>query len=367
MMLDDVVDILGRSKAYAIYRLPFANEFTIVAQVDDATKFFYSISEIDGERGFLMIPFSVGLECPIVFIRPDVKCSFKIQEIGDELVESGNYLNKFVKTDLNRNKDSYEGVFSKFHSVLQAKQFDKLVLSRKETFRLCGYECDNKGALSLFISACALYPRMMVYLCKTESGDFWLGCTPEILLSGGKSHYRTVALAGTMKWNGEKAEWSNKNIEEQRIVADYVRQVITPLASVVEEEGPYTSRAGQLLHLKTEFHFSPKPNVCLCDIVSKLHPTPAVCGLPKREALDFIIRNEGYDREYYSGVVGMFDAIGETNLYVNLRCSKLSAIPNNQETLVTLYAGGGLLDSSVLESEWVETEEKLKTIGNVFN
>jgi isochorismate synthase len=82
--------------------------------------------------------------------------------------------------------------------------------------------------------------------------------------------------------------------------------------------------------------------------------------MPKQESLHFIGKNEGYDRGYYSGVVGMLDPNGKTDLYVNLRCANITGHK------IVLYAGGGILASSDMESEWQETEEKMKTIGNVL-
>ena len=91
-----------------------------------------------------------------------------------------------------------------------------------------------------------------------------------------------------------------------------------------------------------------------------LHPSPAVCGLPKREAFHFILHNESVPRRYYSGFQGLLGVGGMTHLYVSLRC--MSIHPNHYR----LYAGGGLLSDSDEESEWQETEAKLNTMRNVL-
>ena len=98
----------------------------------------------------------------------------------------------------------------------------------------------------------------------------------------------------------------------------------------------------------------------LFQLLKVLHPTPAVCGLPKEEAYRFILENEGYDRCYYSGFIGWLDPDGRTDLYVNLRCMHI------EEEQLTLYAGGGLLASSELNDEWLETEKKLQTIKRLI-
>ncbi len=338
----NIAELFVAEKSIALYRLPFSDEFTVVVQ--DRRK---ATSETDG---FVMMPFAESEAHPTVVISPDriINCKFRVEE---NLYHTEKEIENVVLPD-----ECYNSAFEKFSKALNDGIFEKLVLSRCEKI-----QTEKSDAFNSFLRACAAYPRMMVYLAKTPTTGIWLGCTPEILLSGEKSHYRTVALAGTMPAADKDIRdlaWSEKNKEEQAVVASYIRSRLSALASVIEEEGPYTSKAGNLVHLKSEFHFSPKPSCSLGDIISSLHPTPAVCGLPKDEALAFILKNEGYDRSYYSGIVGMLDFSGTTNLYVNLRCVNLS------EGIA--YAGGGLLRQSDVQSEWNETEEKLKTIKKIL-
>lgn len=338
----NIAELFVSEESIALYRLPFSDEFTVVIQ--DRRK---ATSETDG---FVMMPFAESEAHPTVVISPDriVNCKYCIDDFSNlPDKEIGN-------TTLP--DECYKSAFEKFSKALNDGIFEKLVLSRCE--KIHSEIIDVFGS---FMKACAAYPRMMVYLAKTPATGIWLGCTPEILLSGEKSHYRTVALAGTMAADDNDIRnlvWSEKNKEEQAVVASYIRSRLNVLATVIEEEGPYTSKAGNLVHLKSEFHFSPKPSCSLTDIINSLHPTPAVCGLPKDEALAFILKNEAYDRSYYSGIVGMLDSSGTTNLYVNLRCANLSD--------GIAYAGGGLLRQSDVRSEWNETEEKLKTIKKIL-
>ncbi len=340
--LKDIAELFGLEESVALYRLPFSDEFTVVIQ--DWQK------ASPATDGFVMMPFAESEVHPTVVISPDrvINCKFRVE---DNLYHTEKEIENVVLPD-----ECYNSAFEKFSKALNDGIFEKLVLSRCEKIH-----SENIDAFSSFLKACAAYPRMMVYLAKTPATGIWLGCTPEILLSGEKSHYRTVALAGTMAADDNDIRnlvWSEKNKEEQAVVASYIRSRLNALATVIEEEGPYTSKAGNLVHLKSEFHFSPKPSCSLADIIGSLHPTPAVCGLPKDEALAFILKNEGYDRSYYSGIVGMLDSSGTTNLYVNLRCANLS------EGIA--FAGGGLLRQSDVRSEWNETEEKLKTIKKIL-
>lgn len=347
--------LLDTDLPFAAYRLPFADEYRIVAHHstadDDAVR--VDISHLDGVKGFVMLPFSPYSNHDAILIRADEDYMVKVPKLANDMTCD---IDVHDAVSHENPTQEYKTAFARFHSAISSGMFGKLVLSRSSEMTLGDIDMAD-----MFVRACNLYPRMMVYMCRHADGQIWIGCTPEILLSGSKSHYRTVALAGTMKDTGNEVPWSEKNRDEQRIVAEYVKSRISPYSSVVEEEGPYTSRAGQLLHLKTEFHFTPRPDVSVAQLVADIHPTPAVCGIPQHEALRFILDNEGIDRSYYAGVVGMLDPASQTDLYVNLRCARIVS------GKATLYAGGGILLKSDLDMEWYETEEKMKTIKRTFS
>ena len=202
----------------------------------------------------------------------------------------------------------------------------------------------------------------------------WLTATPEILLEGIGNQWRTIALAGTMKLEGddllgegEHMTWSTKNIQEQRYVATYLMNCLERVADDIHEEGPRTVRAANLVHLRSDFTFTLSDNERVGDVLQLLHPTPAVCGLPKQDAYDFILSNEHTPRLYYSGFMGPLNLKSqtsnlksETHLYVSLRCMQVT------DTQYRLYAGGGLLKDSVEEQEWMETEAKMETMRRVL-
>jgi isochorismate synthase len=208
---------------------------------------------------------------------------------------------------------------------------------------------------------------MFIALVSTPKSGCWLTATPEILLEGTTVAWRTIALAGTMKLEGEHLSgegetltWSTKNIQEQRIVATYITECLERFTGEFHEEGPRTVRAANLVHLRSDFTFSLPDNLHLGDLLHTLHHTPAVCGLPKRDTFEFITHNEHTPRRYYSGFMGILDPAAETHLYVSLRCMN---IEGNQ---YHLYAGGGLLKDIQEEQEWAETEAKLETMRRIL-
>ena len=339
-----------------IYRLPYSSE-AIRIDGDSVTR-LHSIDELRGRKGFVMIPYDLEAGHDILLFEGVPQLS----SIPQQSTSSHQH-----PTLATQNPTQYATAYSAFINALQKGEFKKLVLSRTSEWKWNGKE---DKLMEAFYRACSLYPRMMIYLAQIPGEGAWMGCTPEILVSGSGNHYRTMALAGTMSvpetMPVKNIVWSDKNRKEQEIVADYIRESITPYARIIEEEGPYTSRAGQLVHLKTEFHLAPMPSemdhsifnskLSILNLIKALHPTPAVCGLPAKEAAALIRENEGYDRSYYSGVVGMLDEEHETNLFVNLRCGHFLG------DKTTLYAGGGILKDSNLGAEWNETNWKMNTI-----
>ncbi len=88
-----------------------------------------------------------------------------------------------------------------------------------------------------------------------------------------------------------------------------------------------------------------------------MHPTSAVCGMPRQAAIDFLAAEEGYDRGHYCGFLGPVGIGGRSTLYVNLRSAQF--IGND----LWLYVGAGVTGESDPAAEWQETVEKTKTLG----
>ena len=366
--IQNLLDCLTRSRlSFALYRLPWTDECYFVLQQSGDVEQLADIRELNKKKGFVMAPFLQSDHHPLIVIRPDITAydwdeiseAISSLECADALLTCKNQTEKlspFVSEETD--KERYTQAFERFITPLQKKHFQKLVLSRSSTKHIN----DDFSPLAAFVRACNNYPRMMIYLCHTPVSGTWVGSTPVILLSGHGKEWHTVALAGTMPMQNEvmPMDWDKKNQDEQGYVADYIRRIIKKFGNKMNEKGPYTARAGQLVHLKTDFYFLLKNTDNIGNLLQELHPTPAVCGLPKEDAFRFILENEGYDRSYYSGFIGWLDTEGHTDLYVNLRCMEIKP----GET--TLYAGGGILASSEIESEWTETGDKMNTMKSIL-
>ncbi len=363
-----LIDRMTQSKTcFALYRLPWTDEPILVLQGDTNTCTMNELNSLNGQKGFVMAPFVTSEKHPIVLIRPDW-IGHQWHGIADVLQEFSQTFqeekicrkeNQPVQSiETSQLKQVYQQAFEEFIEPLHKRHFQKLVLSRSAQTDLP----EGFSALETFVRACNSYPRMMISLCHTPVTGTWLGSTPEIILSGQQNEWHTVALAGTMTIQNEviPTEWSHKNQEEQALVSNYIRNILKNFGCKVSENGPYTARAGHLVHLKTDFSFQFKTPELIGQLLTELHPTPAVCGLPKKDAYAFIPCHEGYDREYYSGIIGWLDPMNDTTLYVNLRCMHI------QDTTATLYAGGGILPQSTPDTEWEETMFKMNTMQNIL-
>lgn len=354
-MIDKLIE---QGRSFAVWRIPGEDKLHFRMQSTGKSCLLYDINELNGRSGFVIAPFNVSERHPIVLIEPD-SLEFSSESIDSFIRMKTSFHSDETELSSEWNeKERYAYRFSLFTKPLLDGTQDKLVLSRSLSIKRENGFSPNEA----FKAAVKRYVRSYVYLCHTPETGTWLGSTPEILLSGERGAWHTVALAGTQPIvdGNTPTNWDKKNIEEQQIVASYIKDRLSSLAIKADERGPYTARAGEVCHLKSDFFFSlPNPEK-LGELLKLLHPTPAVCGLPKMEAYDFIIKNEGYDRSYYSGFIGWLDPKGRSDLYVNLRCMNIG------ECNLTLYAGGGLLAASKLEEEWHETEIKLDTMRRLI-
>ncbi|WP_232066376.1 chorismate-binding protein [Hymenobacter sp. BT18] len=262
---------------------------------------------------------------------------------------------------------TYEALVTAGVAAIEAGTVRKVVSSRAVRQPLpAGFD-----VLAAFDDLQTRYPNAFVSLVSAPGAGTWLGATPEVLAEIDEDRvFRTMALAGTQPLLPglipATAKWAQKDIEEHALVARYIVNCFKQLRlREYDERGPRTIVAGQMLHLRTDFavHLTQVPFPTLgTDMLRLLHPTPAVGGVPRQPALDFLRTHEGYDRAYYAGFLGPVNlpASGVTQLFVNLRCLQLRP----QEAI--LYAGTGLTIDSDPAREWQETELKLRTVGAIL-
>ena len=362
--------------AFAIYKLPHDRMATLMIQRQKDAVTSVELSTLNGESGFLLSPFMLTTEEPCILIAPDECYTVPFDQLGDadwqqRLKQLEPCLHKCGTVQDEDGREAYHKAFSRCYEALCEGRVEKVVLARTSFEPLRGHT-----PYEMFLQACRDYPRMFVALVSTPVSGTWLMASPELLLENeqqSSNRWHTMALAGTMRLEGEQLQfdnprqdgvqdirWSQKNIQEQRLVATYVRQCLQRLDAEVEETGPFTKRAADLVHLCSDFHAVTNGTKAVGEIVASLHPTPAVCGLPKWEARELLLRSEPASRHFYSGFCGPLNIDSQTKLFVSLRCMEIGSDGYR------LYAGGGLLKDSVEEQEWQETEAKMQTMRRLL-
>lgn len=211
---------------------------------------------------------------------------------------------------------------------------------------------------------CKAYPDACVHLFVHRDAGIWLGASPEVLLDFKKEILQTTALAATRKCDDENLTdvcWNAKEIEEHELVSDFIADVLwhQPGVAWLEENCIETIQAGAVIHMLTRFQATIEGNLDWVNLLGKLHPTPAVCGLPVKAARQAIEQNEPHQRSFYTGFLGSYKA-NEARLYVNLRCLQWF------REKVNVYVGGGLTALSEIDSEWEETSHKGETILKIL-
>ncbi len=358
---------------FVAYRKPQSIEVQAFLQQEEG---LFTTEDLS-ESGFVFAPFDDHKKVILIPEEVSEKLIFE-QVVSEEISTSGSSNEEKISEE---KRKAHIQLVEKAVSVLRSGEMDKVVLSRKEEVKL-----EEKDPLDLFQELLKTYPTAFVYLWYHPETGCWLAATPETLLKVEGSRFKTMALAGTQKFQGSTdVSWGEKEKQEQLFVTESILENLEKVGvslNGVQRSEVYTAKAGSLLHLKTDISGRLQdPRAGLKKIITALHPTPAVCGLPKEKAKKFILSNEGYDREFYTGYLGelnlqknvqrsrtrrnvenlAYRAVKkETDLYVNLRCMKIEA------GKAILFVGGGITKDSDPEAEWEETVNKSQTMKKVL-
>ncbi len=259
---------------------------------------------------------------------------------------------KFVFKETLEEKQKHIDLVTKAINEIHQGTFEKVVLSRKITIK------EVVNPFKSFANMVTRYPSAFCYLFYHPKVGTWLAATPETLFQSNGNNFQTMALAGTQPFKKGEIHWLSKEKEEQQIVTDTIVQQLQGYAEKIEVSAPKTVQAGKVMHLCTMIKGKIKENKAF-EIIQRLHPTPAVCGYPTDKAHKFIIENELYNRQYYTGYCGWVSNNNQA-LYVNLRCMQITA----NETF--LYVGGGITKDSIPEKEYEETQNKAQTMITIL-
>lgn len=336
---------LDGNAPFVFYRKPHSDVVNAVIQNDDSLNYGDGLSV----AGFVFAPFDDREKSYIIRNDNSAKLSFSYKSAAHKPTKK-----QFTSTE-NTGKKTYIDLVQKAIHFINNSDTQKIVLSRKELVDIC-----NLDIYAILEKLLNYYQQAFVYIWFHPKTGLWMGASPEILLEVEENRFKTMALAGTQGYDGTmNVIWGSKERQEQQFVTDYIKQKLKGLKLEIRE--PITIKAGPLLHICSEIKGKLTATNDLYSLISTLHPTPAVCGIPKVNAKQFILNNENYKREFYTGYLGEIGSgLSKNYLYVNLRCMKVN------DTGVNIYVGGGITKDSIPENEWDETYIKSQVIRSVL-
>jgi len=371
-----ISDALNQKQSFSLWKTPGKNQKNLI--VSNAIQEVDDFVLEEGEAGFAFAPFLPDSKKYLFPADYHYQFENEVQVKGSlldstftnaKIAEQGGHPNFHYNFHYN----SYPGkngqgefaqlVNKGIHEIIDGR-FEKVVPSRYKDITLT----ETFDLLRAFYSLCEKHPQALVSLVSSPQTGTWLGATPELLVSvDNQNIFKTIALAGTQPYHAgldlKSVAWTQKEIEEQALVCRYIINCFKKIRlREYEEHGPRTMVAGNLMHLKTvyEVDMTATNFPQLGSVMLKLlHPTSAVCGMPFDHALDFLVTNEGYDREFYSGYLGPVQVNNSSEIFVNLRCMQVF------EHHARIYAGAGVTIDSIPEKEFEETEIKMQSLQNL--
>ena len=243
--------------------------------------------------------------------------------------------------------------------ALESGQVQKVVLARSEEFS------SDSGPFDGIATAFRMRKQQAgctVFMVRRRGGQAFVGATPEELIRRSGKTISTMSLAGTRRRDaehdealGEELLKSEKDRHEQVLVTQAMTQALMPVVEeLVLARVPEIAKLADVQHLRTRLHGTLRGETDLFRLAEALHPTPAVGGLPRTEALAWISENEELDRGWYAGPIGWIRADGDGLFVVAIRSVLLNA------ERARAFVGCGLVEDSDPSSEWEESEAKLQ-------
>lgn len=350
-IFEKINEVYKENKPFVVYRKPNVN---IVSGffIDDDTLYYTSNFS---EPGFVFAPFNSN-EKAILF--PLEKADFFSEKLSySVLMDSEKEIPKNEAS-----KESHIKLVEKTVHEISSSDIKKIVVSRKEEVKNT-----NFNLIEVYKKLLQNYKNAFVYVWFHPKVGLWLGATPETLLDVNNSSFKTMSLAGTQVYKKTKnVVWKSKELDEQQLVTDFIKNQLQDVSSNLKIDKTETVKAGSLLHLKTKITGNLIQESTLKTLIRALHPTPAVCGLPRNKAKEFILQNENYNRDFYTGFLGEINLKSsqaeskKSSLFVNLRCMEI------KENFASIFVGGGITKDSNAEKEWEETVSKSKIMKRIL-
>lgn len=342
-------ELLAKNYPFCLYRFPNETSYNLAVAV--------GVLDFKASRQFWIAPFDAFTQAKDIFLEV-----LPVDLLSNDLLNQVKALPAKAPFEValapQTTTASYFEALDKLLERLNAGKLQKAILSRviHET------KPKDFDLLNSFENLCQQYPQAFTHICAHPELGIWMGATPELLLHKKESKISIMALAGTQAAQGEATyQWRAKEIEEHQLVGQHIEAVASQNnCTLKQKSNPENLLAGRVVHLCTQYEFEANEQFDLKDFLKKLHPTPAVGGLPVAAGLNAIHDLEPYNRKYYCGFLGEINEQQDAHLFVNLRCMQV----DNEK--IAIFVGGGITAASQAEEEWQETILKSKTMVDVL-
>lgn len=269
-----------------------------------------------------------------------------------------------------RLKDEYLDAVEDVTKRIREDEVQKVVIARslKLTFN------DNFSPATAIYNASMEQPES--YLFGLENGEkMFVGATPERLVKVENNKALSAGLAGSIRRGSNSLEdkelgdsllTDSKNLGEHKYVVEMIKKVFMQYCEDINvPTRPKLMKIRDIQHLYSPIEGNLKKGSSLFELVQALHPTPALGGEPRQDAIRIIRESEQMNRGYYAAPIGWINAEGDGEFAVGIR----SALVENEHAY--LYAGGGIVAESSSLDEFEETRVKfrpmLRTLGGNMN
>ncbi len=343
--------LLQKGISFCLYRYPGDDQYSLAIQKG-------LISPVD-ETDFIIAP----------FVGPDQYSTELLQKIPQKVFENDHFYNQIMVLEDcpivwgalpgHTTKKDYLLRIHKYLDYIKGGKVLKAILSR---VKIINKPTDFDPFL-FYKKLSSTYPETFASLFYIPGKGIWAGASPELFLRKEKDLLYTMALAATLPLNSDNIyNWRRKEKREHDLVRQYIEQVFEKNdCKQVSSNGPYTFETGKVAHLKTDYVYEMPEDNNLEQLIKDLFPTPAIGGLPVKEALECIQLYEGYARNYYTGYLGETNGHDLARLFINLRSMQIG------ENAIAIFVGGGISEESDPEEEWEETIQKSFTLLEIID
>lgn len=272
-----------------------------------------------------------------------------VEDSGDHTMESHPAVSQWA------------GIVEGAVKAIRADEIEKVVLARSVHVE----SSEPVPILRVFRQLAVRYPQCFNFAWKSHDSVF-MGASPELLVQIEGMDFRSNPLAGSARrGEGEDDDEaiglgliaSEKDQQEHRLVVDDMAERLSgTVDDLIIPDHPSLKKMATVQHLSTVITGRVTATTGVLDIVDAVHPTPAVGGVPRDEAIDYIASNEGLDRGWYTGGLGWLTPGGDGEIAIGLRCGLVDI------ATTTLFAGAGIVADSDPASEVLETRLKLRPL-----